>query len=336
MPGDAAYWKGMTWMVMAYFAAFLVAVLTGLVVPITDPLGVAFVADLAGTLTIFAFSFAFGNTSFYDPYWSVAPIAIGGYWVMNGGDVGNPWRQVLVIGCLAFWGTRLTTNWATGWTGLDHEDWRYVDLRHKTGMWYWPVSFFGLHLMPTLLVFVALWPAWLAISTPSPLGLLDVLAVVVASGATFLEGTADNQLRAFRGRGLRPEAFIDEGLWRWSRHPNYLGEIGFWWGMWLFAVAASPRLAFSVVGVVAIAALFRFASIPLMETRMLARRPGYARQVARVPMLFPYKVPRHPPEQWGEPDQGPPTDDALVNENVKLAIDTLPFIPPPDPEDDED
>jgi steroid 5-alpha reductase family enzyme len=77
------------------------------------------------------------------------------------------------------------------------------------------------------------------------------------------------------------------GLWRYSRHPNYLGEILFWWGLWLFGLAAAPDWWWTVIGPITMVLLFVFVSVPMMDRRSTARRPGYVRHMRRVPALFP-------------------------------------------------
>ncbi|MCB9664405.1 MAG: DUF1295 domain-containing protein [Alphaproteobacteria bacterium] len=333
MQDDAAYWRGTTWVSVTYFAAFSAGMLAVALAPELDPYWRAGLADLVATLVVFAFSLAFRNASLYDPYWSVAPIALVAYWTVAASGEGVLLRQAMVMGVVAFWGTRLTTNWAIGWGGLDHEDWRYLQLRQRTGFAYPLVNLLGIHLMPTVLVFAALWPAYEAVTAPTPIGLLDGVAFAVTAGATVLEGMADKQLHAFQARHPPAHAYIDEGLWRWSRHPNYLGEILFWWGLWLFAVAVGDEHAVTCVGALGIALLFRFASIPMMERRLLERRPSYAEQIARVPMLFP-RPPRHAAARGSAPvPEVDLTPDRILDERARLSIDTMPFVPPPDAED---
>src|SRR5262249_42945026 len=134
-------------------------------------------------------------------------------------------------------GARLTWNWVRGWSGLGHEDWRYVDLRGKTGAAYWLVSALGLHLMPTVTVLAGLLSLQPALGGTAPLGPLDLVALLVTAGAVLLEGVADQQLRAFRLSSPAAGTILSTGVWRWSRHPNYVGEIGFWWGLFLFGLA---------------------------------------------------------------------------------------------------
>ena len=105
---------------------------------------------MAGTVAIFAFSVGLSNSSMYDPYWSVAPPALFAYWLTVGGPSTRAW---IALGLVGIWGVRLTANFLRGWPDLEHEDWRYPELRKKHGRFYWAVSFFGIHFFPTLLTF---------------------------------------------------------------------------------------------------------------------------------------------------------------------------------------
>ena len=103
-----------------------------------------------------------------------------------------------------------------------------------------------------------------------------------------LETVADQQMRAF-ARTKAPGDIMDRGVWAWSRHPNYLGELGFWWGLFLFGVAADPAAWWwTLSGPLAMTCMFLFASIPLLDGRSVERRPGYAEYMQRVPALLPF------------------------------------------------
>ena len=270
----------------AYAVAAGIAAVVAALVGSAYPLLTVLVADLVATVVIFAFSRAFNNTSMYDAYWSVVPpvIALYLFWVHDPGT--NVLRQVIVLGLVWGWAIRLTANWARGWPGLSHEDWRYRDMR-TNGKPYWLQSFFGLHLFPTLEVYLgclALYPA-LTVGT-NGFGPIDVLATVVTGGAILIELVADEQLRAFNDAKI-PGEICQVGLWRWSRHPNYFGELSFWWGLWLFGLAADPAWWWTVVGPLAMTAMFVFASIPMMDKRSAERRPGFAAYAERTSMIVP-------------------------------------------------
>ena len=86
-------------------------------------------------------------------------------------------------------------------------------------------------------------------------------------------------------------AVLDRGLWGVSRHPNYLGEWSFWFGLWL--MGGAQLRSYSTLGPVLLLLLFLFVSIDLMETRQLKRRGEAYREYQRqVPSFFPRLLPR--------------------------------------------
>jgi len=280
--------------VATYLFAGAVALVAGwLAWGLMHPLWVAFVADVAATLAVFVVSLAVRNASVYDPYWSVAPVPIAWFFLALPLEApADPVRPVLVMVLVCAWAVRLPANWATGWTGLDHEDWRYRKLAADTGKLYPLVNLTGIQLFPTILVYLGCLALWPALRSGTPVGVLDGVALGVGVAAVVIEGVADIQMRAFVRRRTDPGAVMDQGLWAWSRHPNYLGEIGFWFSLWLFALATGWQAAWTGVGWVAMLLLFVFISIPMMERRQLARKPAFAELKGRVPALLPWRLPR--------------------------------------------
>lgn len=290
---------------LAYGIALLAAVLT--IVLLRERLGggallLAFAADVVATVVIFAFSVGYRNSSFYDPYWSVVPPLLVLYWMAVGGTLGDP-RSLLLLALVLWWAVRLTHNWGRGWEGLGDEDWRYRQLQAQLGPLYWPVSLLGIHLMPTVWVFLGCLGAYAAtgaavvdalpwlgadeLPRPAPLGPLDGVALLVTGAAIWLERRADLELLAFRRNRDDSSELLRSGVWAWCRHPNYLGEIGFWVGVCLFGVAASPAAWWVWLGPVVMIALFAGITVAMIERKLAAAKPGYSAYQAQVPRLLP-------------------------------------------------
>lgn len=281
--------RAFVWIVAAYVVAVVAAAVTVLMLPAWDLLWRTLAADVAATVVIFGFSVAFRNSSFYDAYWSVIPPLLLLYWVVVLVPPMN--TRLLVLGLLIlWWAVRLTHNWARGWTGLDHEDWRYVDLQQKLGVMYWPVSFLGVHLMPTLWVFAGCLGAYLVAHPQAaavPWGLWDTLACVIGVAAVALESRADNELRAFRTQRDSSAQLLQTGVWSWCRHPNYLGELGFWLAIALFGYAVAPQTWWLWLGPVSMLVLFVGISIPMQEKKLAAAKPEFAAYAQRTFSLLP-------------------------------------------------
>jgi steroid 5-alpha reductase family enzyme len=145
-------------------------------------------------------------------------------------------------------------------------------------------------MMPTVMVFagcLSLYPA-LVINPTGYSYVFDTLGLVIAVGATAIELLADEQMKRFCRSNKEKGKVMDEGLWSLSRHPNYFGEVSFWWGLYFFALAASLSYWWCFAGPLAITILFIVVSIPLMEKRQLARRPNFEEYKERVSVFIPW------------------------------------------------
>ena len=248
-----------------------------------------FIADLVATVVIFAFSRSYGNSSFYDAYWSVIPPLLALFWLAVGDSQVSTLREVLVLGLVLYWATRLTLNWAVYWEGMHHEDWRYALLRERSPNMAVLTDFFGIHLFPTLQVFAGMLPIYAVYCLgDTAFNWLDLLAAVVTFSAVTLQLVSDRQLHRFIAQRQEGEQ-LHTGLWAWSRHPNYCGELGFWLGLFLFGLAAYPSgWWWMILGAVLMTLMFLFASIPMMEKRSLQRRPEYQQIIDSTSMLIPW------------------------------------------------
>jgi steroid 5-alpha reductase family enzyme len=245
------------------------------------------IADTAATLVVFLASVIFNNSSIYDPYWSAAPpVMLFGWMLTTPGGFGI--RQGVLLLVVSAWSIRLTCNWASGWRGMDHEDWRYRGFRKRFGKLYWPVSLAAVHLFPTVVVFAALAPSYALIQSPGPFGVEHAAGALIILAGTLLSFTADNQMRSFKKDG-RPDQVMASGLWALSRHPNYLGELLVWFGIWVYAAGDAP--IYSAAGLMCMILLFNGYSIPVMEKKILETRSSYAEIQRQVPRLMIRRLP---------------------------------------------
>ena len=244
-------------------------------------------ADVAATVFIFAFSLLLGNASVYDPYWSVQPIVI---LVAFAAGKELTAVRVLMLAAVIFWGVRLTANWAYTFKGLAYQDWRYTMLKEKTGIFYPLVNFTGIHMVPTLIVYACTLPAAYVFLQDGSWNMGSVIFTLLSSAAAVMQGIADLQMHRFRRN--RNGVFMRDGLWKYSRHPNYLGEILMWWGVALSTVSVFPNVWYLCIGALANTILFFAVSIPLADGRQ-SLKPGYEEYKKQTNMLLPIK------KQWG-------------------------------------
>ena len=281
--------KGIIWQIIAYAIALVGAVICYQNLGDYHIILKFLLADIVGTLVIFLFSRISGNSSFYDPYWSLQPIVIAFclFEYFQSSDM-RSYRSWVVLLMVSFWGLRLTFNFLRGWKGLEEQDWRYDDLAEKHGKNYWWVSFSGIHMFPTLLVFAGCLPLFFIYSdSAKDINWLDFLALFIIFASILIETIADQQLYRYKKSGPPPGQTFSEGLWAEVRHPNYLGEIGFWWGIFLFGLAATTSSWWAVIGALSITLLFVYISLPMIDERMMRKRPDYKQHMDNTPALFP-------------------------------------------------
>ncbi len=245
-----------------------------------------FIIDVLMTVVIFLFSMGHNNSSVYDPYWSVIPVfllvLIKPYWYFDG------IVYTLIAFAVLLWSVRLTYNWAMRFEGFDAEDFRYQEFREQFGKWYWLISLLAIHLFPTMLVFLGLLPVMILILYHTPQILFVVIGSSIITIGVLISFFADKELRLHREKDK--ETPIQSGLWAYSRHPNYLGELLFWYGIAL--MSAPIGVAYAVVGIIPMTLLFEFYSIPKMESRTLRRKSDYQSIIDEVPRLLsiPYII----------------------------------------------
>lgn len=249
-----------------------------------------FIADVAATVVVWFFGLLFRNVSVYDPYWSVAPPVMLTLWACHL----NSWTSATVLLLIAvwYWGIRLTGNWAFTFRNLNSEDWRYTKYRVEQQPFVFQlINFFGLNMMPTIVVFLVMIPGFFLIEALAQANAVCYLGFLMCVCAATLQLVADTQRHRF-ARNHKGQ-ICEVGLWKKGRHPNYFGEILMWWGVWVMylSIGMGSFSAFSlrdlcVAGALLNTCLFCFISVPLMEKRQLKNKPGYAEYQKRTRMFL--------------------------------------------------
>ena len=241
------------------------------------------------TIFIYIGSVILKNSSLYDPFWSVAPIPIALYLALNFEN--TLIVKFLVLTPIIFWALRLTRNWIISWEGFEHEDFRYIDLKNTNMLRAEFNNFFGIHLFPTLIVNLSLYPLVFILTNNSNSSFFLSFASLFTFLAVLLETISDEQMREFRKNPLNKGKTMKYKLWKYSRHPNYLGEIGFWFGIYMMGLSSGMAPFWIIICPLTMLALFIFVSCPMMDNRSLMNRPDYKdyMEVTSQLMLLPPK-----------------------------------------------
>lgn len=241
------------------------------------------------------------ENSWVDRIWSIAPVAY--LWVFAAAS--DTSRVTVMAVLVTLWGVRLTFNYARkGGYRPGGEDYRWAMLRSRMPRWQFQVfNLLFITVYQNIIIFLITLPALTAYLNPSALNAADVVIAVLFLLALAGETIADQQQWAFhRRKAAAREAgresaaqFLQAGLFRFSRHPNFFFEQLQWWLLYLFAIAATGVvLHWSLAGAVLLTLLF-VGSTTFTESITRSKYPEYADYQRRTSAVVPWLPRRRVP-----------------------------------------
>jgi steroid 5-alpha reductase family enzyme len=241
----------------------------------------------------FLFAWAKGRNDFADVAWGLGFVGVAGVSLVAGNSYS--FRGVQVSGLVLLWGLRLALHIHARNSGRG-EDPRYRQWRETWGRWFLLRSFLQIYLLQgTLLVVVATPIIFANASADTPLGAVDFLGLAVWLTGFLFEAVGDWQLLTFMRNPVNKGKIMTSGLWRFSRHPNYFGEVTLWWGVWLI-VCSLPNGWMTLIGPLTITVLIlKVSGIPMLERRY-AGRADFEAYKRRTSVFLPL-----PPRERSEP-----------------------------------
>lgn len=227
------------------------------------------------------------RTDLVDVLWGINFIVIVTTALVYSGRYGA--AGILATSLVTVWGLRLSLHILRRHR-KSTEDKRYIELKKS-----WPRTKFPklqlyrrVFYAQAILAAIVSLPAWIAATGAGEITDLALAGLVVWAVGFFFEAVADHQLAAFIARPENKGNLLMTGLYKYTRHPNYFGEITQWWGMWLIAMAASPWGIVGITGPLTITTLIIFVSgIPLQEKVYIGRK-DWAAYKARTSILIPW------------------------------------------------
>ena len=251
---------------------------------ITDTWLKVVVWHIFATIFIYIGSLILNNSSLYDPFWSIAPVPIVVYLTLS---FKNTIELIVLVSLpIFFWAIRLTRNWLISWQGFDHEDFRYIGLKNTNRIQAEINNFFGIHLIPTLLVNIGLYPLIYITTNEIETNIFLYLASIFTIMAVILETVSDEQMREFKSNDENKGKTMKYKLWKYSRHPNYLGEVLFWYGIYFMGLSSGLASYWTILCPTLMLALFIFVSCPMMDKRSLNNRVDYKEYMDKTSQLL--------------------------------------------------
>lgn len=232
------------------------------------------------------------DASLVDRVWAVCIAGAG--WMYLLFLPGNPQRGLWMVGIATVWALRLSLfitwrNWGHG------EDRRYQAIRARNQPGFGWRSLYLVFGLQAGLAWVVSAPLLAGAHGARDLNALDALGAALAVFGIGFEAVADAQLARFKADARHRGQVMDQGLWRYTRHPNYFGEACVWWGLAAMACAAGAGYAWTWVSPVLMTVLLlRVSGVHLQEQDIAERRPAYREYIQRTNAFLPGKPRQRP------------------------------------------
>jgi len=194
-------------------------------------------------------------------------------------------KAIVVNILVTVWGLRLAIHIYKR-NSRKGEDSRYVEWRNQ---WknFFVRSYLQVFMLQGLFLFLIVQPVILVnLSDKLSFGTTEILGILVWFIGLYFEVVADQQLKVFISDPLNKGKVMDRGLWKFSRHPNYFGEVVMWWGLFLVALPSANGIL-TIIGPITITLLILFVSgVPLLEKKY-AGRPEYEEYKRKTSIFIP-------------------------------------------------
>ncbi len=195
-------------------------------------------------------------------------------------------RGLVVTALVLIWALRLSIHIYLRNKGKG-EDYRYKAWREAWGKWFYVRTYLQVFMLQGFLLLLVVSPVIITqVYHKGGFGLLDVAGILVWLTGFLFETIGDRQLATFLKNPLNKGKLMQSGLWLYSRHPNYFGEVAQWWGLWLFALA-TPYGWLGIIGPLTITLLIlKVSGVPMLEAKMVTH-PDFASYRQRVSKFIP-------------------------------------------------
>ncbi len=238
----------------------------------------------ASVFVLWLISIRIRDVSIADIWWGPGFAVIA--WVVGFHTDPEPIRYGLVTGVMTLWALRLAGFMAK--RNLGHgEDRRYQAMRGDSAHFWWVALFQVFIFQGALQIIIAL-PVFAAAHGHAPLGVLDAVGLIIALAGVVIEGLADHQLTQFKANPANQEKVMDQGLWGYSRHPNYFGNAVIWVGMALVGLSAGGPWWTLLGPALMIFLLLKVSGVAMLESTITERRPAYRQYINEVSAFVPW------------------------------------------------
>lgn len=196
-------------------------------------------------------------------------------------------RHVLITALILIWGTRLAAHIAIRNRGRG-EDFRYSQWRKDWGKWFLIRSFFQIYMLQGFLLLITAYPVMLINhSRETGIVFLDILGLIIWLVGFFFEAIGDYQLLTFKRKAENKGKIMTQGLWRYTRHPNYFGETVMWWGIFLIGLSLKSGWTAIVSPLLITFLLLKVSGVTMLEKKYVGNKE-FEEYAKRTSAFFPW------------------------------------------------
>jgi len=234
---------------------------------------------------VFVFALLKKDNSIVDAAWGFGFFLVTALTLVK--EPGITSRQILVLILVSFWSFRLSLTIFFRNRGRG-EDFRYAKWREDWGNWVVLRSYFQVFILQGLIMLIVALPIVLVNqSQDEHLNGLDVIGLLLWLLGYFFEAVGDFQLLSFKRIPANERKIMQQGLWRYTRHPNYFGEAAMWWGLGLIALSVPAGWMALLSPLLLTFLLAKVSGIPMLEKKY-ADNPEFREYARRTPVFIPW------------------------------------------------
>lgn len=226
------------------------------------------------------------NNSIVDSFWGPGFFLVAGYTFFQSESKGI--KSILILALVTIWAFRLFThitlrNWNKP------EDYRYQNMRKRLGDSF-PVlkSYINVFILQGILLYIIALPITSVNNSKiQELSLLNIFGVILWIIGFYFEVVGDKQLKEFKSNIENKDKIMTEGLWRYTRHPNYFGESLMWWGIFFISISNIKEIGLIISPALITLLLLFVSGVPLLE-RKYKDREDFIEYSKRTNKFFPW------------------------------------------------